>query len=94
MLQQAEPDDFVIATGEQHSVREFVGRAARELGMEIEWRRQGLDERGSTRLPVGWCRRPRYFRPTEVDALLGIPASPDQAAGGGQRGRARQGDGA
>jgi GDPmannose 4,6-dehydratase len=75
MLQQAEPDDFVIATGEQHSVREFVGRAATELGMEIEWRRQGLDEEG---IDQGTGRvvvkvDPRYFRPTEVDALLGDP---------------------
>jgi GDPmannose 4,6-dehydratase len=75
MLQQAEPEDFVIATGEQHSVREFVGRAATELGMEIEWRRQGVDEEG---IDQGTGRvvvkvDPRYFRPTEVDALLGDP---------------------
>jgi GDPmannose 4,6-dehydratase len=75
MLQQAEPDDFVIATGEQHSVREFVARAAGELGMEIEWRRHGLEEegidQGSGRVLVKVD--PRYFRPTEVDALLGDP---------------------
>jgi GDPmannose 4,6-dehydratase len=75
MLQQPEPDDFVIATGEQHSVREFVVRAARELGMEIEWRRQGLDEEGFDQCTGRVVVKvdPRYFRPTEVDALLGDP---------------------
>jgi GDPmannose 4,6-dehydratase len=73
MLQQPEPDDFVIATGEQHSVREFVVRAAAELGMAIEWRgsgasEQGVDVRsGRTIVEVD----PRYYRPTEVDTLLG-----------------------
>jgi GDPmannose 4,6-dehydratase len=73
MLQQAEPQDFVIATGEQHSVRECVERAARCLGMEIAWRGSGLDEQGvdtasgKVRVRVD----PRYFRPTEVDTLLG-----------------------
>jgi GDPmannose 4,6-dehydratase len=73
MLQQPEPDDFVIATGEQHSVREFVVRAAAELGMAIEWRgsgasEQGVDARsGRTIVEVD----PRYYRPTEVDTLLG-----------------------
>jgi GDPmannose 4,6-dehydratase len=73
MLQQAEPDDFVIASGEQHSVREFVARAAAELGMSIEWRGSGLEEHG---VDVKTGRTivkvdPRYFRPTEVDTLLG-----------------------
>ena len=76
MLQQDEPDDFVIATGEQHSVREFIEVAAGELGMEIEWRGKGLDEVGVDRnsgkeiVAVD----PRYFRPTEVDTLLGDPS--------------------
>jgi len=73
MLQQPEPDDFVIATGEQHSVREFVARAAAELGMTIEWRGSGADEQGvdtsSGRTIVEVD--PRYHRPTEVDTLLG-----------------------
>jgi GDPmannose 4,6-dehydratase len=73
ILQQPEPDDFVIATGEQHSVREFVARAASELGMTIEWRGGGADEQGvdtatgRTIVEID----PRYYRPTEVDALLG-----------------------
>ena len=72
MLQQAEPEDFVIATGRQYSVRDFVNRAAREVGMEIEWRGEGLDEKGYDQ--KGNCIvavDPRYFRPTEVDSLLG-----------------------
>jgi GDPmannose 4,6-dehydratase len=72
MLQQAAPEDFVIATGEQYSVREFVARAARRLEMEIRWAGEGIDERGY--LADGRCVvevDPGYFRPTEVDALLG-----------------------
>jgi GDPmannose 4,6-dehydratase len=73
MLQQPEPDDFVIATGEQHSVREFVEQAAARLDMRIEWRGSGVDEVGvdlnSGRTVVRVD--PRYFRPTEVDTLLG-----------------------
>jgi GDPmannose 4,6-dehydratase len=73
MLQQSEPEDFVIATGEQHSVREFVTRAAAQLGMNVQWRGTGLEEEGvdtnSGRVVVKID--PRYFRPTEVDTLLG-----------------------
>lgn len=73
MLQQPEPEDFVIATGEQHSVREFIGLAAMKLGMRVEWRGSGVDEQGvdtkSGRTIVKVD--PRYFRPTEVDTLLG-----------------------
>jgi GDPmannose 4,6-dehydratase len=73
MLQQPEPDDFVIATGEQHSVREFVELAGERLGMEIAWNGSGIDEIGvdenSQRVVVRVD--PRYFRPTEVDTLLG-----------------------
>jgi GDPmannose 4,6-dehydratase len=75
MLQQDEPDDFVIATGEQHSVREFVDVAARELGMTIQWEGEGINEKGinmangKTIVSVD----PTYFRPTEVDTLLGDP---------------------
>jgi GDPmannose 4,6-dehydratase len=73
MLQQPEPEDLVIATGQQHSVREFVARAAGCLGMQIEWRGAGLEETavdtssGKTVIRVD----PRYFRPSEVDTLLG-----------------------
>jgi GDPmannose 4,6-dehydratase len=73
MLQQPQPEDFVIATGEQRSVREFVVAAAAELGMHIEWRGIGLDEQGvdvqtgRTLIKID----ARHFRPTEVDSLLG-----------------------
>jgi len=73
MLQQSSPDDFVIATGEQHSVREFVQRAGLSLGMAIEWEGRGVDERGidtNTGRTVVKVDA-RYFRPTEVDTLLG-----------------------
>jgi GDPmannose 4,6-dehydratase len=73
MLQQDRPDDFVIATGEQHSVREFCERAAERLGMRLAWRGAGIDEHGidtaSGRSVIKIDAR--YFRPTEVDALLG-----------------------
>jgi GDPmannose 4,6-dehydratase len=76
MLQQDRPDDFVIATGEQHSVREFVEAAGAELGMRIEWRGEGVDEQGvdaNTGRTVVQVD-PRYFRPTEVETLLGDPS--------------------
>ncbi|TSA16326.1 MAG: GDP-mannose 4,6-dehydratase, partial [Betaproteobacteria bacterium] len=72
MLQQPQPEDFVIATGEQHSVREFVAAAASELGMELNWKGKGKEEKGYDH--AGRCIvavDPRYFRPTEVDSLLG-----------------------
>jgi GDPmannose 4,6-dehydratase len=73
MLQQPEPEDFVIATGEQHSVREFVTRAARHLGVEMDWRGRGVDEEGINRKTGEVVVKidPRYFRPTEVATLLG-----------------------
>jgi GDPmannose 4,6-dehydratase len=75
MLQQDAPEDFVVATGQQHSVREFVQVAAAELGIEMRWQGQGVDEKGldaSGRMLV--AVDPRYFRPTEVETLLGDPA--------------------
>jgi GDPmannose 4,6-dehydratase len=72
ILQQPQPEDFVIATGEQHSVREFVDATARELDMEIRWQGKGAEEKGYDR--QGCCIvaiDPRYFRPAEVDTLLG-----------------------
>ena len=72
MLQQDKPEDFVIATGVQYSVREFVDAAARELGIEIRWEGNGVDEKGYA--ANGKCIvavDPRYFRPTEVETLLG-----------------------
>jgi GDPmannose 4,6-dehydratase len=76
MLQQPEPDDFVIATGESHSVREFVELAFREAGMHIVWRGKGTSEKGldSSTGKVLVAVDPRYFRPAEVDSLLGDPS--------------------
>src|SRR4051812_43000594 len=75
MLQQSHPEDFVIATGRQFSVRQFVEIAAAELGMTIRWNGSGVEECGYDR-GTGKCIvavDPRYFRPTEVETLLGDP---------------------
>jgi GDPmannose 4,6-dehydratase len=72
MLQQAAPEDFVIATGNQYSVREFVNAAAEEMGMKLTWRGTGLEEKAFD--AKGHCMvavDPRYFRPAEVEALVG-----------------------
>jgi GDPmannose 4,6-dehydratase len=71
MLQQEQPEDFTISTGEQHSVREFVEVAAKELGMEITWKGSGVDEKGSWKGKTIVSVDSRYFRPTEVKTLLG-----------------------
>jgi len=72
MLQQNEPEDFVIATGEQHSIRDFVNEAARELDMAIEWRGSGLGEKGYDSQGNNIVQvDPRYLRPSEVDSLVG-----------------------
>jgi GDPmannose 4,6-dehydratase len=73
MLQQEKPDDFVIATGETHSVREFVEHAGRLLGYEIAWQGKGLEEKGvdAKTGKVLIELDPGYFRPAEVDLLLG-----------------------
>ncbi len=110
ILQQPEPEDYVIATGEQHSVREFVELAARELGLEIEWEGSGADEVGIIKEAQGARLKaqgeienkkgeaskitthrspgtvivrvdPRYFRPTEVDSLLGDPTKAREKLG-------------
>jgi len=104
MLQQDEPDDYVIATGVQHSVREFVDAAAKELGMVLRWDGVGLDQKGIVKSidhsvaktqsaviksesasvnegDVIVSIDPRYFRPTEVDTLLGDPAKAKQKLG-------------
>jgi len=91
MLQQESPEDFVIATGVQYSVRDFVNAAAKELGMEIRWEGEGVDEKGfwaNRSIPASPVESvpgpsrdggaivavdPRYFRPTEVETLLGDP---------------------
>jgi len=99
MLQQEKPDDFVIATGVQYSVRDFINAAADELKMKIRWEGQGLEEVGYLRRPplAGVARSagggglggekpivrvdPRYFRPTEVETLLGDPTKAHQILG-------------
>jgi GDPmannose 4,6-dehydratase len=75
MLQQDQPEDFVIATGVQYSVREFVNAAALEIGLNIQWKGVGVEEKGYD--ATGRCVvavDPRYFRPTEVETLLGDPS--------------------
>jgi GDPmannose 4,6-dehydratase len=71
MLQQAQPEDFAISTGEQHSVREFVEIAAQELEIEIKWQGDGVNEIGKWNEKTIVSIDPRYFRPTEVESLLG-----------------------
>jgi len=72
MLQQEKPDDFVMATGEAHTVREFVDLAFKELRIDLEWKGKGVEEKGidndgEVRVEID----KRYFRPTEVDYLIG-----------------------
>ncbi len=100
MLQQEQPDDFVIATGVQYSVREFVEVAARELGVHLRWEGAGVEEVGivdsidASALAAGKVKAgalqagdtivrvdPRYFRPTEVETLLGDPSKAKQKLG-------------
>ncbi|MGA8669271.1 MAG: GDP-mannose 4,6-dehydratase [Terracidiphilus sp.] len=72
MLQQAAPKDYVIATGEQHSVRDFVNLTASFLDMKVDWEGEGADERGlDAHRQVIVAVDPRYYRPTEVNSLLG-----------------------
>jgi GDPmannose 4,6-dehydratase len=76
MLQQDQPEDFVVATGVQRSVRDFVNAAAKELGMSLSWEGTGIEEKGfvsegPNKGQLMVAVDPRYFRPTEVDALLG-----------------------
>jgi GDPmannose 4,6-dehydratase len=83
ILQQDEPDDYVLATGEAHSVREFVERAFARVGRSIEWRGKGANEQG-IEAKTGEVRieiDPRYFRPTEVDLLIGDPSKAQQKLG-------------
>ena len=71
MLQHERPEDFVIATGEHHSVREFATLAFHYAGIELEWRGEGIDEKGIDKVLVEVD--PRFFRPSEVEQLLGDP---------------------
>jgi len=97
MLQQDSPDDYVVATGESHSVREFCDRAFEHVDIELEWQGTGTDEKGlvkSTGFPSGDSEHPlpkpgdivvavdtKYFRPTEVDYLLGDPSKAKKQLG-------------
>jgi GDPmannose 4,6-dehydratase len=87
MLQQAEPDDYVLATGESHSVREFVEGAFAHIGRRLEWRGNGVEEIGmdaKSNQPLVSID-PRYFRPTEVEQLLGNPAKAKRKLGWSHR---------
>jgi GDPmannose 4,6-dehydratase len=81
MLQQDKPEDFVIATGVQYSVRDFVNAAGAELGMKFEWRGEGVNEVGYLGGKAVVKVDPRYFRPTEVETLLGDPTKARQKLG-------------
>jgi len=76
ILQQNEPDDYVLATGESHSVREFVAKAFAHIGRTVVWRGIGVEEKGIDNATGQVLVEvdPRYFRATEVDALLGDPS--------------------
>ena len=83
MLQHDTPEDFVIATGEQHSVREFTKRAFHEVGIDLRWEGEGVEERG---IDVATGRilvevDPKYFRPAEVETLLGDPTKAKELLG-------------
>jgi GDPmannose 4,6-dehydratase len=83
MLQQPEADDYVVATGRQISVRDFVNAAFKEVGVEVEWRGTGVAEQGVD-AKTGTVRveiDPRYFRPTEVETLLGDPSKAKRKLG-------------
>jgi GDPmannose 4,6-dehydratase len=83
MLQQNQPEDFVIATGQQHSVREFVERAAEQVQISLRWVGSGVDEEGID-AHTGNCIvkiDPRYFRPAEVETLLGDPKKAQEKLG-------------
>ncbi|MFZ3223065.1 MAG: GDP-mannose 4,6-dehydratase [Rugosibacter sp.] len=82
MLQQEKPEDFVIATGVQYSVRDFVNAAAKELGLALHWQGQGVEEKAYD--ATGKCLvavDPKYFRPTEVETLLGDPTKAREKLG-------------
>ncbi len=83
IVQQTKPDDYVLATGETHSVREFVEKVFARLGHPIEWRGEGVDEKGvdAKTGKVIVEIDPRYFRPTEVDLLLGDPSKARKVLG-------------
>ena len=83
MLQMDKPDDYVLATGEQYSIRDFVEEAFAHCGFDIEWRGEGMEEKGvdknsgRTLIEVD----PKYYRPTEVETLLGDPSKAKRQLG-------------
>jgi GDPmannose 4,6-dehydratase len=83
MLQQKEPDDYVLATGETHTVRGFAELAFREVGIELNWESKGVDEKGvdkktgKTLVEID----PNYFRPAEVERLIGNPRKAEEKLG-------------
>ena len=81
MLQQEQPEDFVIATGVQYSVRQFIEWTAEELGMSLRWEGEGVNEVGYWNDKPIVKIDPRYFRPTEVETLLGDPSKAKQILG-------------
>ena len=83
MLQQEKPDDYVVATGEMHTVREFIEKAFEHVGRTIEWRGKGVDEEGFDMTTGALVVKidPRYFRPSEVEQLLGNPAKAKSVLG-------------
>ena len=83
MLQQEQPDDYVLATGETTTVRDFVLWSFEEVGIHLEWKGEGIDEKGFDRA-TGRCLvevDPRYFRPTEVELLIGDPSKARERLG-------------
>jgi len=83
MLQQDMPDDYLLATGEMHSVREFIEKSFLIKGFDIEWKGVGVDEVGIDKKTgrVLISIDPKYFRPAEVEQLLGNPAKAEQILG-------------
>ena len=83
MLQQEQPDDYVVATGEMHTVREFIEKSFEHVGRRIEWKGKGVDEVGidTTTGKIVMRIDPRYFRPAEVEQLLGNPAKAQKKLG-------------
>ena len=83
MLQQEEPEDFVIATGEQHSIRDFVNETFKHYGVDIAWKGEGLDEIGIDKKTGNVLVKvnPKYFRPTEVNNLCGDASKANKVLG-------------
>ena len=83
MLQQDDPDDYVLATGETHTIREFCELAFKEVGVDIEWQGEGVEEIGKDKASGKTCIKinPEYFRPAEVDILLGDPTKAETKLG-------------